>query len=77
MLLAVAAAVPERNRYATDPIAGRVVLPYLQRLLAEQRALVLRDPDGLSAFRHLLQTFAAAGNEQALALAYSFADVFR
>jgi len=53
------------------------VLPYLRRLVAEERALVLRDPDGLSAFRHLLQTFASAGNEEALTLAYSFADVFR
>lgn len=76
-LLAVAAAIPERSRYATDPIAGRVVLPYLQRLLADERALVLGDPDGLAAFRHLLQTFAAAGNEEALTLAYNFADVFR
>lgn len=77
MLLAVAAAVPERSAYAADSLAGGVVLPYLQRLLAEQPALVLHDPDGLAAFRHLLQTFAAAGNEEALTLAYSFADVFR
>lgn len=77
MLLAVAAAVPERSAYAADSLAGGVVLPYLQRLLAVRPALVLHDPDGLAAFRHLLQTFAAAGNEEALTLAYSFADVFR
>ena len=42
-----------------------------------QRSLVLDDEDGLAAFGHLLATFAAAGNEAALALAYTFADVFR
>jgi hypothetical protein len=76
-LLAVAAAVPERSRYAADRAAGDVVVRYLHRLLTGNRSLVLYDPDGLTAFRHLLQTFAAAGNEEALTLAYSFADVFR
>src|SRR3954465_13154181 len=33
--------------------------------------------DGLAAFRHLLATFAAAGNQAALALAYTFTNVFR
>jgi hypothetical protein len=54
-----------------------VVLPYLQRLLTEQRQLVLHDETGTSSFRHLLEVFASAGNEQALALAFTFADVFR
>ena len=61
MLLAVGAAVPKQP------------LPHL----AEERALVLHDGDGLAAFGHLLQTFAAAGSEEALSLAHSFADVFR
>jgi hypothetical protein len=77
MLLAIARAVPQRGPYATDSLAASAVLPYLHRLLVEQRDLVLRDANGLTAFRHLLQTFAAAGNEEALALAYNFADVFR
>jgi hypothetical protein len=77
MLLAIARAVPQRGPYATDSLAASVILPYLHRLLVEQRDLVLHDGDGLAAFRHLLQTFAAAGNEDALALAYNFADVFR
>jgi hypothetical protein len=49
----------------------------LQRLLAEQRLLVLNDEEGAAAFRDLLSAFAAAGNEAALTLAYTFGDVFR
>jgi hypothetical protein len=77
MLLAVASAVPERGNYPTDSIAGKTVVPYLERLLAEHPRLALHDTDGLAAFRHLLQTFAAAGNIAALNLAYTFSDVFR
>ena len=76
-LRAVADAVPADNSYAGDPLAGDVVVTYLQRLLAEQRPLVLFDAEGADAFRRLLATFAAAGNQEALALAYTFADVFR
>ncbi|MEU4238621.1 hypothetical protein [Actinoplanes sp. NPDC026619] len=76
-LQAIAAAIPPRNTYAHDGLAGTLVIDYLQRLLTEQRSLVLDDSHGIAAFRHLLQTFAAAGNQQALALAYTFADVFR
>jgi hypothetical protein len=76
-LRAVADAVPADGPYAGDPLAGGDVIPYLERLLAEQRSLVLVDEDDLAAFGHLLATFAAAGNEAALALAYTFADVFR
>ncbi|MFI5937858.1 hypothetical protein [Actinoplanes sp. NPDC051494] len=76
-LQAVAAAIPAKNNYARDSSAGTLVIGYLQRLLTEQRSLVLDDNQGVEAFRHLLQTFAAAGDQQALALAYTFADVFR
>lgn len=76
-LQAVAEAVPSDGPYAGDSLAGADVIPYLERLLAEQRPLVLFDEDGVAAFRHLLAAFAAAGNEAALALAYTFADVFR
>ncbi len=76
-LRAVADAVPADGPYAGDPLAGGDVIPYLERLLAEQRSLVLVDEDGLAAFGQLLTTFAAAGNEAALVLAYTFADVFR
>lgn len=77
ILQAVADAVPTDSSYAGDPLAGDVVVKYLQRLLAEQRPLVLFDAEGADAFRRLLATFAAAGNQGALALAYTFADVFR
>jgi hypothetical protein len=77
VLLAIANAVPARGAYPTDSLAAEAVLPYLHRLLIEWRDLVLRDTEGLASFRHLLQTFAAAGNEEALALVYNFADVFR
>jgi hypothetical protein len=76
-LQAVAEAVPADGAYPGDPLAGDTIIPYLERLLAEQRPLVLFDQDGVAAFRHLLATFAAAGNQEALALAYAFAEVFR
>jgi hypothetical protein len=76
-LRAIADAVPADSSYAGDPLAGDVVVTYLQRLLTEQRPLVLFDAEGSEAFRRLLATFAAAGNQGALALAYTFADVFR
>lgn len=76
-LLAVAAAIPARGAYVTDPHAAQTVMPYLRRLLAEQRDLVLFDEEGIGALRHLLQAFAGAGNPDALELAYTFADVFR
>ena len=76
-LHAVADAVPADSSYAGDPLAGDVVVTYLQRLLTEQRPLVLFDAEGADAFRRLLATFAAAGNQEALSLAYTFADVFR
>ncbi len=76
-LRAVAYAVPADGPYASDPLAGDAVIAYLERLLAEQRPLVLFDVQGVAAFRHLLATFAAAGNQAALALAYTFAEVFR
>ncbi|WP_432536419.1 hypothetical protein [Kineococcus arenarius] len=57
--------------------AGDDVMAYLRRLLADDRHLVLQDREGLDAFRSLLATFAAAGHEPALSLAYDFADVFR
>lgn len=77
VLQAVADAIPTDSSYAGDPLAGDVVVKYLQRLLAEQRPLVLFDAEGADAFRRLLATFAAAGNQEALSLAYTFADVFR
>ncbi|MFI7067079.1 hypothetical protein ACIBL3_39200 [Kribbella sp. NPDC050124] len=76
-LLAIAEAVPIGGTYAGDSLVGDEVMPYLHRLLAEHRPLVLHDDKGIAAFRHLLAAFAGAGNEQALALAYTFADVFR
>lgn len=76
-LLAIAAAIPARGAYVTDPHAAGTVMPYLRRLLAEQRDLVLFNEEGIAAFRHLLQAFAGAGNPDALELAYTFADVFR
>ena len=76
-LKSIAAAVPPDASYAGDSLAGAAVIPYLQRLLTEQRQLVLYDEAGLAAFLHLLTTFAAAGDTTALAMAYDFADVFR
>ncbi len=76
-LQAVADAVPPDSSYAGDPLAGDIVVTYLQRLLTVQRPLVLFDAVGADAFRRLLATFAAAGNQEALSLAYTFADVFR
>lgn len=76
-LQAIAEAVPPSGPYAADSIAGTDIIPYLNRLLTEHRPLVLFDHIGIAAFRHLLATFAAAGNEEALALAYRFADIFR
>jgi hypothetical protein len=76
-LLSIAAVIPARGAYVTDPQAAETVMPYLRLLLAERRELVLFDGEGIGAFRHLLQAFAAAGNPNALELAYTFADVFR
>jgi hypothetical protein len=77
VLLALAEAVPERGSYTTDTIAAGLIMSYLTRLLAEHRDLVLGDDDGIAAFRHLLQAFAGAGHPEALAMAYTFSDVFR
>jgi hypothetical protein len=76
-LEAIAQAVPADGAYAGDTLAGSDVMPYLQRLLTQHRPLVLHDDAGVAAFRHLLATFASAGNAEALALAYTFAEVFR
>src|SRR6266566_919939 len=76
-LLANAGAIPDRGPYLAESIAAAVVVPYLTRLLAEHRDLVLGDRECTNAFRHLLQGFAGAGHPDALALAYTFSDVFR
>jgi len=76
-LLAVADAVGANIRYAGDSLAGNRVIPYLKRLLAEHRELVLFDGEGVTAFRQLLSAFATAGNQHALEIAFTFADVFR
>lgn len=76
-LLAVADAVGANIRYAADSLAGNRVIPYLKRLLAEHRELVLFDVEGVAAFRQLLSTFATAGDQHALEMAFTFADVFR
>ncbi|MFG2045261.1 hypothetical protein [Dactylosporangium sp. NPDC048998] len=76
-LRAIADAIPADGPYAGESLAGDLVIPYLERLLTEQRPLVLFDEHGTPAFRHLLATFATAGNQAALTLAYTFADVFR
>jgi hypothetical protein len=76
-LRSIAEAIPADGRYARESMAGTEIIPYLERLLAEQRQLVLYDEHGVVAFRHLLATFAGEGNQAALALAYTFADVFR
>ena len=76
-LKALAEAVTAHSNYAYDSLASGVVVPYLTRLLAEQRDLVLFDAEGVAAFKTLLAAFAEAGNEDALVLAFTFADVFR
>jgi hypothetical protein len=76
-LVAVANAVGVNIRYASDSLAGYRVIPYLKRLLAENRELVLFDAEGVTAFRQLLSTFATAGNQHALEMAFTFAEVFR
>lgn len=76
-LLALAEIVPMRGAYTYDTLAGHRMVPYLRRMVAENRALVLHDPRGVAAFRHLLAAFAAAGNPDALELAYNFSNVFR
>jgi len=76
-LLAIADVVSADDDYTSDSLAGGEVIPYLARLLAEQRQLVLFDDEGVAAFRHLLAAFASVGNEAALELAFTFADVFR
>jgi hypothetical protein len=76
-LLAVADAVPETGPYVADPLAASTICTYLTRLLAENRDLVLGTEPGIAAFRHLLHSFAGAGDASALALAYTFSDTFR
>jgi hypothetical protein len=76
-LLAVAEAVASDGAYAYDSLSSDVVIPYLKRLVAEHRQLVLFDEGGVAAFRKLLSALASAGNESALELAFTFADVFR
>jgi hypothetical protein len=76
-LVAIAGAVGDNMSYAGESLAGNLVIPYLKRLLAEHRELVLFDDEGVAAFRHLLSAFATAGNESALEMAFTFADVFR
>jgi hypothetical protein len=76
-LIALTRAATAGEGYAYDSLAGSVIVPYLQRLLAEQRQLVLFDAAGVVAFRRLLSAFASSGNEAALVLAFTFADVFR
>lgn len=76
-LEAVAEAVRANPGYAYDIMSGRVIVPYLTGLLAEHRSLVLYNEEGVTAFRSILSEFAAAGNEEALVLAFTFANVFR
>lgn len=76
-LITLAAAVPHGSVYASDSLAAAEVMSYLERLLATHRSLVLHDEDGVAAFRHLLATFAVAGDDRALTLAYTFSDLFR
>jgi hypothetical protein len=76
-LLSVMEAVTSDGSYAYDPLSSDAVIPYLKRLLAEHRQLVLFDDKGVAAFRELLSAFASAGNESALELAFTFSDVFR
>ncbi len=76
-LLLIADTVPADGPYHRDTLASGEVVPYLQRLVVEHPEVVLGDTMALTAFRHLLQTFAGAGHPEALALAYGFADIFR
>jgi hypothetical protein len=76
-LLSITEAVASDGSYAYDPLSSDVVIPYLKRLLAEHRHLVLFDDEGVAAFRKLLSAFSSAGNESALELAFTFSDVFR
>jgi hypothetical protein len=76
-LLSITEAVAFDGSYAYDPLSSDAVIPYLKRLLAEHRHLVLFDDAGVAAFRKLLSAFASAGNESALELAFTFSDVFR
>lgn len=76
-LIAIADAVVGDTTYTRDPLASAQVIPYLTRLLAEQRPLVLYDNDGATAFRQLLAAFAAVGNEAALEMIFTLADLFR
>lgn len=73
----IADSVSVHVEYTADALAGGTVLPYLERLVADQRALVLHDQVGVDAFRQALEAFAGAGNEAALRLAYTFSEVFR
>jgi hypothetical protein len=77
VLQAVAQTVPANGPYVTDPIAASTVIAYLTRLVAEHRDLVLGTDTGLTAFQHLLEAFADAGDPDALALVYGFAEAFR
>lgn len=76
-LKALAEVITTSSNYAYDSLATGVVVPYLTRLLAEQRDLVLFDAEAVAAFGTLLSAFAGAGNEDALILAFTFGDVFR
>lgn len=76
-LQAIAEAIPAQSMYANDTIAGDDVMSYLDRLVSENRQLILDNSNNAKAFAHLLACFAAAGNPRALTLAYTFADVFR
>lgn len=69
--------IPLHGSYSSDSLAAGRVVPYLRQLASTNRALVLNDPDGMAAFRHLLAAFAAGGSEDALELAYNFSSVFR
>ncbi|MEV4130327.1 hypothetical protein [Nocardia sp. NPDC049707] len=76
-LQAIAKAIPRHSMYASDTITGNDVMSYLDRLVSENRQLILDNSDNAKAFAHLLACFAAAGNSRALTLAYTFAEVFR
>ncbi len=76
-LQAIAKAIPTHSVYASDTITGNDVMSYLDRLVSENRQLILDNSDNARAFAHLLACFAAAGNHRALTLAYTFAEVFR
>lgn len=76
-LVSTAEAVATDGTYAYDRMSSNAIIPYLRRLLAENRQLVLFDDVGVVAFRKLLSALASAGNEAALELAFTFSDVFR